>query len=325
MADNSPLVTIKDTLTKANDIYVLLPQNPTLDMVAAGLSMYLNLQSMGKNVYIACPQEMRAEFSRLIGIDKVVDTIGNRNLVISLAVSDQGSIDKVSYNLDEEGKNFNLVIQPKSGTAPLKTEDVSFSYAGASAEVVFMIGVNRFEDLGHFYQDERKLFSEALTINVTRFPSSGTVSINYADATASSLSEIAFRLCKDLGIEEINKDAATNMLSGIDAATNQLQHPMLKATTFEVVANLMKAGGIRQIANTAAQAFPQRNPFMPDAPVTTTPKMVVPKAVMPAPAPSGEADNQDIPAPKEVPQEWLTPKIYKAGGSNTNNNNPNKI
>ena len=82
MAFNADLSTIKDRLKAAKDIYILIPQNPNQDAVAAGLALYLSLKGDGKNAYIACPSPMRVEFSRLVGVDKVVSKIGNRNLVV---------------------------------------------------------------------------------------------------------------------------------------------------------------------------------------------------------------------------------------------------
>lgn len=316
MADQTALQSIKDNLSKANDIYVLVAQNPTFDMMASATALYLSLKESGKNVFIACPDEVRAEFSRIVGIDQVTDNIGNRNLVVSFKVAEEGQIDKVSYNLDADGKTFNLIIKPKSGASPLKSDEVTYTYAGAEAQLIFLVGVNRLEDLGHFYQNERKLFTDSVSVSLTRFPSTGTATYNYSDTGLSSLSELTYRLMEDLELSaEVTGDTASNLLAGIDQATNQLQNPMLKANTFEAVANLMKAGGTRQVANTSAQAFPGRQSFIPKE---GWPQAPIP--VRPTPTPTEVVSGETIvdTSSTDVPEEWLTPKIYKGGKGNPN-------
>jgi hypothetical protein len=73
-----------------------------------------------------------------------------------------------------------------------------------------------------------------------------------------------------------SKDSATNLLAGIDTATNRLLAPTVTAETFDAVAQLLRAGGIRQSYGEATS----------------------PQEVKVAPAP--------------VPSDWLQPKIFKS-------------
>ena len=108
---------------------------------------------------IGSPSKMRVEHSRLVGIDKISEKIGNRNLIISFDYKED-SIEKVSYNV--EGEKFNLVIQPRSGYPPLDKSSVDFSYEGIDADVIFVIGAQKLEDLGAIYDKERQAFSRFL-------------------------------------------------------------------------------------------------------------------------------------------------------------------
>jgi nanoRNase/pAp phosphatase (c-di-AMP/oligoRNAs hydrolase) len=279
---------VKTAIDQANDIFVLFPGNAGPDVVGASLALAGSLQARGKNVAIASPQELTEAATRLPLSDQVSQKIGNRNLVISLKVGSRDSIDKVSYNLEEDGSTFNLVIQPKKGQAPLKSEDVSFSYAGAAADLVIMIGATRFEDMQDFYVNERKLFTEATTINIHRYTASKFATYHLDDPRAGALSEIMYKLMHDLNLTQ-TKATATNLLAGIDTATGNLMAPTVTADTFEAVANLLRAGGLRQTYG--------------DQAVSQTPPM----------APTVTEMNPPTPIEKTpVPQEWLTPKIYKS-------------
>lgn len=272
--------------TQAQDIFVLLPQNAGSEMVSASLGLYHALRSAGKTVTIACPTPLSQTAKTLPGGQDIVSKIGNRNLIISLKVDKRDSIDKVSYSLDESAKIFNLVVQPKKGEPPLKKDAVQFSYSGAQADLVFMVGANRFEDLGVFYQAEKSLFTDAKTVVISRFNSVPFADFHIQDPRTTSLSELTLDLINTLNLS-LNQDAATSLLLGIDSATQNLQSPTVSADTFEKVAKLMRAGGTRRLGETPVPA------------ANGQPVVVSPQPVNPA-------------APQPVPQEWLTPKVYKA-------------
>lgn len=302
---------LKDTLTKAESIFVLLPQNAGQESVAAGLGLYQTLKQTGKNVIIASPGKLSQASQSLPGANEIMSKIGNRNLVISLKLKNRDSIDKVSYNLDEDGQTFNLVIQPKKGHQPLRQEDSSFSYSGAQADLIFMIGANRLEDLGNFYESERQLFTESKTVSINRFNSTTFADFHVSENQVSGNAELTYQLISSLNFE-LSADAATNFLNGIDQATNSLQHPDLKADTMESVAKLMRAGGTRATVGQPQITKPSPQTITGSQPVTPPP---------PAPSQNGQPATVPPQQPKaksaaktDVPKDWLAPKIYKGSG-----------
>ena len=53
--DNPTFAKIRDLLSKNDKIAIAVGQNPTLDTMAAALSLALSLEKMGKQVVIASP------------------------------------------------------------------------------------------------------------------------------------------------------------------------------------------------------------------------------------------------------------------------------
>lgn len=284
---------LKDQFSKSSEIFVLLPQNAGQEMVAAATGLFACLKNSGKSLTLACPTPISNTAKAIPGAANITDSIGNRNLIISIKVDKRDSIDKVSYNLNEEDKIFNLVVQPKKGELPLKKEAVSFTYSGAQADLIFLIGATRFEDLGYFYENEKALFTEGKTVSVSRYAATPFADFHISDNLSSGLAETSFELIQTLGLN-LNPEAATALLIGIDAATQNLQIPNVTADTFEKVAQLMRAGGVRQISRPASPA---------PAPTPTTP----PKVLNPTPTPLVQPS---VNTP--VPQDWLAPKIYKS-------------
>lgn len=288
---------LKDTLGKANDVLVLLPQNAGQEMVASALGLHQVLVEAGKNVLIASPSKLSESSRALPGAEAIADKIGNRNLVISLKVDKRDSIDKVSYNLDETDQVFNLIIQPKQGNPPLKKDQVSFSYSGAQADLIFTVGANRLEDLGEFYEAERKLFTDTKTVAINRYQSATFADFQITDTQASGHAELTYELVKALNLS-LTAPAATAFLIGIDLATNNLSHPTMTADTLERVATLLRAGGVRQAAKIGLSS-----PSMPQPKIEPVIAPAQPQVIQPVPT-NGSTTS--------VPQDWLQPKIYKS-------------
>jgi len=241
MIDKNQVAQAGSLLKQSKSLLIFLPQNSPLDSLAAGLGLYLSLKAAKKNVQIGCPTPISVSFNRLFGVDKVSDKIGSRNLVISFPHIKE-SIEEVSTYI--ENQTFNVVISPQKGAQPLNSDKVAFSRQGIEAEVMVVIGARKLEDLGSFYTDGREAFSRAQIICVANYPN-GTPfgTINLVDAQISSCSEVIARLLRKEGFS-VKGDIATNLVAGIESATNNLQFKTT-AESFEIIAWLMRQGGKR--------------------------------------------------------------------------------
>jgi hypothetical protein len=185
---------------------------------------------------------MTVNFNRLFGVDKIKPRIGNQNLVISF-VYPEDSLEKVSYDKDLANKKFHLTIEPKAGMLPLDPGQVKYSHTGSNADLIFVIGARSLEDLGHLYQQEKKLLDDKqkTLVNLSHLDKNAQFgTVNLYDPTVSGSSEITFTVLKALGLP-IKQDIATNLLAGIESATNNLTTAS-SADTFEIIAQLMRLG-----------------------------------------------------------------------------------
>lgn len=302
---------IKQALSSAKQVLILLPQNPEVDSVAAGLALYLSLNKQSINTSIGCPTPMTVGFNRLFGVDKIKPRIGNQNLVISFNYPED-SLEKVSYDKDSQNQKFNLTIEPKAGMEPLDTSTVEYSYTGSSADVIFVIGARTLEDLGELYQSEKKLLDDkSKTIvnlsNLDRNNQFGTV--NLYDPTASGACEIMTQVLNDLQLP-LESDMATNLLAGIEAKTNNFTSPQTNADTFEMIAQLMRQGAKKShlAAPTTASAPAPRNPFTAN-PVPAWPRPTTPANPFPVIPPVQPTSVPAKPPAATTPPAWLQPKV----------------
>jgi hypothetical protein len=276
MQDNS----FSSIINSANSVIILLPQKPYFDQVAGGLALYLALKDK-KETSISASTPMIVEFNRLVGVDKVTQELGNKNLTIKFTDYQANDIERVSYDI--ENGEFKLTVIPKPGVASPKKEQLVVNYSGVSADTVILVGGG---NESHFPQLSSKdlLGAKLVHIGIRSLPiSSGKEVLSFA-RPASSLSELVATLIRENGLA-LDADIATNLLLGIEEGTRQFSSSETTAETFETVASLIRAGGQR-----AGKSSVSKSPLPGVMPVNPL-----------------EPEKKE----PEAPKDWLEPKVYK--------------
>lgn len=349
----SSISELKTLLGGAKSVAVLLPQEPSVDAVSSALSLYLALSIQGKQISVVCPTPMTVEFNRLVGVDKITGNLNSgegKNLVIAFPY-EEGSIEKVSYNID--AGYFNLVIEPREGYPLITPDMLKYSSGGGSIDLIITVGTPSLESLGSVYQNNQNQFNEKTVINIdVNSLNQNFGKVNIVDQNFSSVSEFMFSIFSQMGYQP-DPDVGTNILAGIVGATNNFTAPSTTPATFETVANLMRIGA-RMLPPLPANPQPMpnfnRQPAVaqqqPKSNWGTPPRQSVqpiqqqpvrkpfnppqlPRSPLPQqrPVPSYGNTNsqynnsqsfpprQPNPTPKpqsqETPPDWLKPKIYK--------------
>lgn len=286
----------KSIIEKANSILILLPSRPYFDQVAAGLGLYLSL-SEKKDVNIASPSPMTVEFNRLVGVNKVAQELGNKNLIIRFSDYQANDIERVSYDI-EDGQ-FRLTVIPKPGVNAPKKDQAQISYSGVSADTIILIGgINE----THFPALSSNELAGANIIHVgTKSFTSGSRKIISFARPASSTSEIIASLIKESGIK-IEADIATNLAMGIQEGSNKFSSQDVSADTFQLVSELVRAGG-QLFARQQRRGYPTGA-----IPQVAKPPVVRRPMVESTTKPESQKSGEEV---KDTPKDWLEPKIFK--------------
>lgn len=275
MEKSYPFAELEKLLTPAQNIFVLFPASPTFDQVASSLALFLSLAKAGKQASVLSPEEMTVEFSHLVGIEKIGSKVPGGELVLTINTNIE-NIEKISTT-DEDGK-LNLIIKPKAGVPPVKREEILFSQASSTADLLFVIEARRLESLGKIYQENNHLFEEKIVVHLSHFPKAEPFgSLSVIDPAASSASEIMVGLLQGLKLP-VDEDIGNNLLLGLRNATQNFQRGVT-AETFEAAAFCLRSGAGRI-------PMPPRREEMPFEPPP--------------------AESAPTPSP-----DWLEPKIYK--------------
>jgi hypothetical protein len=290
---NDQLQELKTKLGTAQSVLLTIPTNPTQDVVAAALALYLSIKQSGKNTSVVASSAPVVRDSHLVGLDKITTDVGGANLVITLDVP-ENYVDKVTSNT--EGGHLNLIISPAKGVAPITAANVKFGYSGAAADLVIVIGAADLKDVGALVEKENELFAKERLANLSNQVGSFGA-INITDPSSSN-SELITALLKELSLP-LDVDIANNLMQGIESATSGLSSPNMTADTFEALAVLYRTGARR----TPPSAPSKTATIVSDMPIidhgTPVSSPIIPSVV------------------EESPKEdWTKPKIFSGSKSN---------
>lgn len=308
----------KSVIESSRNILVLLPRDPNFDQVAAALSLYLAIEGK-KDISISCPSEMRVEFNRLVGVDKIGEEVGSKNMVVKFVGYPAEQIERVSYDI--ENQEFRLTVIPKPQHEAPKKNQVELAYAGVSADTAVLVGGELAEQFPALVGNELNE-TKIVHIGITDIATPGGRNIISLARPSSSVSELMADYIKELE-GGFHPDIATNLLSGIHEGSDNFNKKEVSANTFKLAGELMAAGG----KYTRAEEFKPRpqfdfqsmmrsmqaNPVMVPASSAGGPPKVM-KGAKKQDDQNPEQDSHEVPEAESVnpPQSWLkSPKIYK--------------
>ena len=302
--DNLTFSKIKEAIDRYNNIAVAVSNNPSVDQMAAALSLYLSLQTSGKNVTVASPSTPLVEISSLVGVDQVKTSLGaaSGDLIVSFPYR-EGEIEKVSYTRD--ASFLNIVVKAGELGLNFDEKDVKFVRGSGAPELLFVVGTPRVSDLGPLF-DVANL-KDTVVVNIDNSAENqGFGDILMVSTRLSSLSETIANLLLGLNYK-IDLDIAQNLMAGIADATNNFQSPNTSAWAFEMAGILMRNGAVRPGAQ-MVQTPPRRDDF-----IKAQEQLVKTQEIEKKEGPKIQQNNirQADDTLNNPPEDWLEPKIYK--------------
>lgn len=259
------LTEVKTRLPGANRILIVLPQNLSADNLAAGLTLYLSLKSAGKKVDIVSAGTPLVSHSNLFGVGELKKDLpkaGGGNFVISLegVVDNTGSMQQVPAleKLDwyPEGSKLNLVFHVVPGQR-FEPTNITSRHEESGYDLTWVVGCQSLNELGNLFIANSQYFAQGQVINVDINQTNAYFGFaNIVDPQASSLSEVMAQILPSLTLN-MDRDGASNIVSGIYAATNNLTQK-INPDTFLVVSQAVQIGGT--LPNTSSSPSDQAQP-----------------------------------------------------------------
>lgn len=308
--DNAIVQKIKEVLSQNDNIAIVTGKNPSIDEMAAALSLYLLLKE-NKKVTIACPTQPIVELSNLVGIDKVATQLdgGEGDLVVSFPYV-EGEVEKVSYTL--ESGFLNIIVKASNQGLTFDEKDVKYSKGGATFSLLFTIGTPHLSDLGDLIDHDKLRNTKIINID-NKQENEAYGDIVAVSSDFSSVSEQVADLVLSLGFR-LDRDISQNLLDGINYTTQNFQSPATTPLAFELASLLMRNGAQRAQRESAPSPIAQRK--YPSQRYSQEAQSDQHPASNPRRIPANRQQNNQAEEPdQKAPNDWLAPKVYK-GSSN---------
>jgi len=226
--------------------YVLIVFNPTqnTDAICGALALKKFLEKQHKQADIVSENFTAPHNLRFMkGFENIRGEISHlQKFIIKVDVSNI-KMDTLSYDIKDNW--LSIYLTPKQGIITkneLRTAQSNFKY-----DLIITINAQDLESLGNVFFNNTDLFYRVPVINFDNHPGNEHFGqINFVELTATSTSEILFKVMSQLGEAYIDEDIATAILTGMISQTQSFKAPNVTPYTLNVASQLMNLGADRE-------------------------------------------------------------------------------
>jgi len=236
---------IKSQCEKAQTILICFAEDATGDSISAALAFKTFLEKQNKKVDIVS-DEFNAP-KRLSFLEEINSIHGKMKSLKKFVVSiDMKGTEVEELSYDFHNNKLRIFITPEEGFITekhMETAETSFVY-----DLIISFGTKDLKSLGDVYHKHKELFSEVALINIDSHVENESYGhINYTDITATASSELLFKILKKYNKNDIDKNIATMLLTGIIAKTRSFQAEKTRPHTLKLASDLMELGADRDL------------------------------------------------------------------------------
>lgn len=230
-----------ETLIKSSK-YILLIFNSkdNGDALASALAMKTFLEKQHREADVVCDDfKAPKQFNFLHSISTVKPALANlQKFIIKVDVS-KTAIESLSYDIKDSV--LSIYLTPKDGIIgknELRTAQSTFKY-----DLIITFNTPDLDSLRATYQNNTDLFHRTPIIAIDHLPNNERYGkINLVDLSATSTSEIVFKLIKEIDEQYLDANLCTTLLTGITIATGSFKSPNLSPSTMQIASDLMARG-----------------------------------------------------------------------------------
>ncbi len=235
-----------DLIRRSKKILIMPSSPPDGDSIGGAIATYLVLKKLDKEATIVS----RADIPELLQFLPHTNMVGNNlssstDFIISINCQDV-KIENIKSTKD--GDDINIVVTPKEGH--LTEDNITFNKGKVDYDLIITVDTAELSQLGSVYENNIELFHQVPVINIDHHISNTHFGkINYTDIMASSATELLLQLFEDMGKEEgidlIDEDVATLLLTGIITDTGSFQNANTTPKSFASSAKLIAYGELQ--------------------------------------------------------------------------------
>jgi hypothetical protein len=298
--NSNELELLKEAISKAKHIVILLAKNADEDAIAAATALFLALKKLYSDTSIISDSSILVEHTYLFGVNKITKSlIGGNKLTVSFPYQED-KVKNASYDI-KNGKLL-VMLEGRGDSLSFRPEEVEYTVSGGTVDVAIAIGANSIEDLGSVYERNQSALENAVLVQISKTGSStrfGKINL----ITSATLSQTTAWLLRELAVE-MDSDCASNLYTGILTGGSVIKLETADADLLEISAFLIRS---------RARYLKPTTKTVDESPIES-------KKVFESPDLAKTSKNQDkIPqdvqskteeVKEEAPEDWLRPKVF---------------
>ena len=243
----------KQIITEAKNIYLITSQEPealgrsTGEAITSTLALFYTLKELGKNVNLlidVLPENLKF-------LSPSLDFISYpKNFVISVPNS-VAQISQIFYEKNSDALKIHLTLEGGN----IKKDNISFYFSETKPDLIITVGIKDYQKELSEKLNSFGFLLDSPILNIDTLAGSvqaGTENKKFGKINLlgqNSTTEIVFALVKDINGDNIKKEPALCLLSGLVIYTENFKSK-LTAEVFETSANLMKKGAdLKEVTN----------------------------------------------------------------------------
>lgn len=237
-------------LRDSANVLVTVTNNPSVDQLSGAIGLTLLLNKLGKHATAIFSGQVPKVMEFLKPEDTIEKTADSlRDFIIAL---DKAKADKLRYKVEDT--MVKIFITPYHSA--LTEKDLEFSQGDYNVDLIVAIGAHEQRDLDQAITAHGQILHDAVISSVNNTAAGGLGTINWVDATASSLCEMLFELTRELQPEGLDPQMATALLTGIVSETRRFGNDKTTAKSLETSSLLVAAGANQQLVAAKLEDHP---------------------------------------------------------------------
>ena len=240
VAQRGVLDDVARRIIESQNILIALSSNPSVDEMAAAISLSLYLEKIDKNV-TAIYSGQTPDALQFLKPEETFEQSADVLQDFVIAISKEKA-DHLRYKMD--GDFVKIYITPYK--TKVSESDLDFSYGDFNVDLVLALDVSNGIDLDSALREHGRIMHDAAVVNITTGRPGKFGEIEWSDEKASSISEMIADLLFSME-KPVDSEEATALLTGVVAATNSFSNARTTSETMRISSELMEAGANQQL------------------------------------------------------------------------------
>jgi len=238
---------IIELIKRSNKILVLPSSPPDGDSLGSAVAIYMALRKLGKEVTVICADPVPDVYDFLPNMKIVGNKFISSNDFIITIDCKKIKVDKIKSAIEDD--KVNIIISPLDGR--FSENNITFNKGEITYDLIITVDTAELQQLRGIYENNIEIFHQVPVINIDHHISNTHFGkINHVDIMSSSTTELLCpllqELAKDTGVDLIDEDIATLLLTGIITDTGSFQNANTTPKSFEVASELIAYGARQQ-------------------------------------------------------------------------------